>query len=118
MLALLLAASLIAHVLAGECGELGPTAYVLTASTMQARLEAGTFGGDLVSVVEAGYYADAPATAASMAIAFALVSGHIPSMDFAFVYSEQDVNRMRWPEGDLVIRRGGLALHFRREAPG
>jgi hypothetical protein len=117
VIALLLAALTIARVLAGEVGVLGPDAALLVATTMQARVQDGRFGATLTEVLADGYYADAPATAESQAIAWALVTGHLPAGPWLYAYSDADVRRMGWEAGDIVLRRGELALHLAREAP-
>lgn len=117
MIALLLAARIVAATLSGECGPLDRPCELLVASTMQTRLEAGSYGDTLVAVVADGYYGRAPATAAASAVAWALVTGRVHSMGFEWAYSQTDLERMGWRRGDLELERNGLVLHLARTAP-
>ena len=116
MIALLLTLELIARVLAGEVGPLGPDAMLLVASTMQERRASGEYG-DTWGQVLAGYHAEAPATESARQVAWALVTGRIPAVGFLYAYSEQDMARMGCRTGDVVISRHELTLHLARNAP-
>lgn len=120
MLGLLLAALTIGRVLAGECGPMGAPCQYLVATSVQARLEAGTFGDTLPEVLTA-YYGDAPATESSRRIAWALVTGRVPSLGMVYAYSAEDRARHGWGPGDVVLSYwaddGILELHLARRVP-
>lgn len=112
MIALLLTLELIARVISGEVGPLGPDAMLLVASTMQQRQASGDYG-DTWAEVLAGYHAEAPATQTTWQVAWALVTGRVPSVGFLYAYSAEDIARHDWRQGDKVISgTGGLELHF------
>lgn len=116
MIGLLLTVYTIARVLQGEVGSLGPEAAYLVATTMAQRQASGDYGDTWREVLD-GYYADAPATAASIAVAWTLVRGRVPSVGFEWAYSADDVERMGWRRGDVVLTDGILELHLSRREP-
>jgi len=117
VIALLLSLGILSRILSGECGDLGPTAYILTASTMTQRLELGGYGETLLEVAQNGYFASAPPNRQSWITAWALLTGRVPAVGFAFAYSDDDLQRMDWRQGDVVLRRHRLALHLSRREP-
>ena len=120
MIALLLTLEILARVLVGECGPMGAPCQYLVATSVQARLEAGTFG-DSVPAVLTAYYGDAPATESSRRMAWALLTGRVPSLGLPYAYSAEDRARHGWGPGDVVLSYwaddGILELHLARRVP-
>jgi hypothetical protein len=117
MIALALVIELLARMLQGECGPMGPQCQWLVATSVQERLQDGRFGEDLPAVLTA-YYGAAPATESSRRVAYALLTGRVPSLGMPYAYSDDDVRRHGWRLGDITLHRAGLTLHMARRAPG
>ena len=110
---------LVAGILAGECGPLGPECELAVARTMANRLEDSRWSGGLEEVSSA-YYGRAVPTDTSLVFAYVLVSRPevLADGEFFFIFSEEDRLRFGWGPGEEILERGSLKLHLSRDWRG
>jgi len=108
---------LLATILSGECGPLGPQCEVAVARTVVARVESDAFPADVAAVL-GGYHGRGGPTATGLALAHLVVSGELEAGPFLYTYSEMDRLRRRWRVGDEHICAAGLCQHFSGTWPG
>lgn len=113
MIALLRAVVVAVSILSGECGDIGHGCEVMVARTMANRMAAR------MPVLEA-YYGRGPVTARSLAAAIMLVTHPDALADrrYYYAYSDADIARMGWREGDAQLCGNGMCLHLARGWPG
>ena len=111
--------SLLASIIAGECGQVGQGCELEVARTMANRLQAPEFPATLGNVASAYYGRGEPTRASTMAATALLVAPWgLADGRYVFTYGDIDRHNQGWRRGDLVLCRDGQCVHFAVTWPG
>lgn len=109
--------TLLASVMVGEAGVLGPEAMLFVGHVVMNRVSSPCFPDTVVEVIEQQGQFNGRGIPKGCHLAMArrvLRRSRDPTGGMLYVLSEQDRERLGFPEGDLSIGKGGFQLHFYR----
>ncbi len=107
---------LLASVLQGEAGSMGPIGMMAIALSLHCRI--WQHGHDEARIA-AEYYGRAEPTLLACLLARLVVDRRLPDNQYFYAMGEApDVEPNDWPEGDAVVRVGIDGIHLYKEWPG
>ena len=109
--------TILAAIIQGEGGVLGPVGMYAVASVLATQLDAGW----LPFEIDAAWYGREEPESYACYLAEAIDAGRIPADRYLHCYSKQDVKEQGFKRpGDLVVSRPGspYQLHLYEEFPG
>ncbi len=106
---------LLAQMMTGEAGVLGPDAMIAVCSVAENRLASDGFPDTMIDVIEDGFYARGTAADHHLQLARRCLSLPDTTDGMLFAISEQDRRRLGCDPGDQVYGAGRYRLHLYRE---
>jgi hypothetical protein len=105
---------LLAQMMIGEAGVLGPDAMIAVCSVAENRLTSDWFPDTMIDVLEKGFYARGPVTERHLRLARECLDLPDTTGGMLFAISEQDRLKLRCEPGDEIYSRGRYRMHLYR----